>query len=154
MNKKKLLSIVLIIVGIILPLSTLPLSSEYYSEDSFFWNIVRNVVTGQVIIRKSIFEVAPDRDEDLYREFHAYNMKHPEYRKLPKEEIIEKFYQETYRDNMSGMQLRLKLQKQKVVTHQSKIVIPYRYIFVSSVILIFIGTGIISFLKIKDKKKV
>ena len=154
MSTRKTLSVILIIAGIILPVFTLLLSSEYYTKDSFFWNIIRNVVTGEVIVRDSVFEVVPDRDENLYREFNKYKMKHPEYEKLPEGKIIEKFYQENYRNKMHGVEFRLKLQKEKIVTHQSKIVIPYRYIFVFSVVLIFTGTGIIALLKIKDKKKV
>jgi len=153
MSVKKILSVILIIAGIILPIFTLFISSEYYTKDSFFWNIIRNVVTGEIVLRDSVFEVVPDRDEDLYREFNEYKMNHPKYENLPKGKIIEKFYQEKYRDKMHGMEFRLKLQKEKIVTHQSKIVIPYRYIFVLSIVLIFAGTGIITLLKIKDKKK-
>lgn len=153
MSTKKTFSVILIIAGIIIPVFLLPLSSEYYTKDSFFWNIIRNVVTGEIIVRDSVFEVVPDRDEDLYREFNEYRMNHPEYERLPEGKIIEKFYQEKYRDKMHGMEFRLKLHKEKIVTHKSKIVIPYRYIFVLSVVLIFTGTGIITLLKIKDKKK-
>lgn len=153
MSTKKTFSVILIIAGIIIPVFLLPISSEYYTKDSFFWNIIRNVVTGEIIVRDSVFEVVSDRDEDLYREFNEYRMNHPEYESLPEGKIIEKFYQEKYRHKMHGMEFRLKLQKEKIVTHQSKIVIPYRYIFVLSVVLIFTGTGIITLLKIKDKKK-
>ena len=153
MNNKQLLSIVLILAGIILPLSTLPLSSEYYTEDSFFWNIVRNVVTGQIIIRESVFEVAPDRDEDLYKQFHDYRTKHPEYRTLPEEEIIEKFYQEMYRDTMSGMEFRLKIEKQKIIIQKDKVAIPYRYVLIFGVVLIVTGTGIMTILKIRSMRR-
>jgi hypothetical protein len=153
MSTKKTLSVILIIAGIILPVCTLLLSSEYYTKDSFFWNIIRNVVTGEIIVRDSVFEVVPDRDEDLYREFNEYKTNNPEYENLPEVKLIEKFYQEHYRNKMHGVEFRLKLQKEKIVTHQSKIVIPYRYIFIFSVVLIFTGAGIIMLLKIKDKKK-
>ena len=152
MSKKKLLSIVLIITGIILPLSTLPLSSEYYSEGSFFWNIVRNVVTGQVIVRESVFEVVPDRDKDLYREFHAYTEKHPEYMTLPEDEIIEKFYREHYRDKMYRMEFRLKMEKQKIITHKDTVAIPYRYIFIFGVVLILTGAGILTISQIRSRR--
>ena len=153
MNKRKALSIILIIAGIIIPLFTLPLSSEYYQKGSFFWNIIRNVVTGEIIVRDSEFEVVPDRDEKLYEEFNEYKMTHPEYKTLSEEEIIKKFYQENYRNKMRGMEFRLKLQKKKVVTHKSKIVIPYRYVFIFSVILIVTGSGIRTISKIRSKRK-
>jgi hypothetical protein len=153
MSKRKALSIVLIIAGIIIPLFTLTLSSEYYPKGSFFWNIIRNVVTGEIIARDSVFEVVPDRDEKLCREFSEYKMTHPEYKTLAEENIIEKFYQENYRNKMHGMEFRLKLQKQKVVTHKSKVVIPYRYVFIFGVVLILTGIGILTISKIRSKRK-
>ena len=153
MGKRKTLSIILIIAGIIIPSFTLPLSSEYYPKGSVFWNIIRNVVTGEIIIRDSVFEVVPDRDEKLYREFSEYTITHPEYKTLSEEKIIEKFYQENYRNKMHGMEFRLKLQKQKVVTHKSKVVIPYRYIFIFGVVLIMTGTGVLTISKIRSKRK-
>lgn len=153
MSKKKTFSIILIIFGIVIPLFTVPLSSEYYSKGNFFWNIIRNVVTGEIIIRDSVFEVVPDREENLYREFNEYKMKYPEYRNLSEDEIIEKFYQENYRNKMHGMEFRLKLQKQKVVTHKSKIAISYRYIFIFGVVLILTGTGILTISKIRSMRK-
>jgi len=153
MSKRKTLSIILIVAGIIIPLFTLPLSSEYYPKGSFFWNIIRNVVTGELVVRDSVFEVVPDRDENLYREFNEYKMKHPEYRSLSEVEIIERFYQENYRNKMHGMEFRLKLQKQKVLTHESKIVISYRYIVIIGVVLIVTGTGTIIISKIRSKGK-
>jgi len=153
MNKRKALSTILIIAGIIIPLFTLPLSSEYYPKGSFFWNIIRNVVTGEIIVRDSVFEVVPDRDEELYGEFSEYKMKHPEYKTLSEENLIEKFYQENYRNKMRGMEFRLKLQKKKVVTHKTKIVISYRYVFIFGVVLILTGTGINTISKIRSKRK-
>jgi len=153
MSKRKTLSIILIIAGIILPVCTLPLSSEYYTKDGFFWNIIRNVITGEIIVRDSLFEVVPDRDENLYREFNGYKVKHPEYKTLSEEEIIEKFYQEHYKGKMYRMELRLKLQKQKVVTHKSKVVILYKYIFIFGIGMIFTGLVIITISKIRKKRK-
>jgi hypothetical protein len=153
MSTRKTLSIILIIAGIIIPIFMLPLSSEYYSKGSFFWNIIRNFVTGEIIVRDSVFEVVPDRDENLYREFNEYKMKHPEYRNLSEEEIIERFYRENYRNEMHGMEFRLKLQKHKVVTHKSKVIISYRYIVIFGVILVLTGTGILTISKIRSKKK-
>ena len=153
MRTRKTLSIILIIAGIFLPLAMLPLSSEYYKKDSFFWNIIRNFVTGEIIVRDSVFDVVPDRDENLYREFNEYKIKHPEYRNLSEEDIIERFYQENYRNEMHGMEFRLKLQKQKVVTHESKKVISYRYIIITGVVLILTGTGIIIISKIRSKRR-
>ena len=154
MNKRKTLCIILIITGIIIPLFIVPLSSEYYPRGSFFWNIIRNVVTGEIILRDSVFEVVPDRDEQLYEEFSEYKMTHQEYKTLSEENLIEKFYQENYRDTMPGMEFRLKLQKQRVVTHKSKVSIPYRYVFIFGVILILTGIGILTISKIRSKKKV
>jgi len=153
MNKRKSLSIILIIAGIIFPLFTLPISSEYYQKGSFFWNIIRNVVTGEIIVRDSVFEVVPDRDEKLYGEFSEYKMTHPEYKTLSEEKLIEKFYEEIYRNKMRGMEFRLKLQKEKVVTHMSKIVIPYRYVFIFGVVLMLTGIGIPTISKIRSKRK-
>lgn len=153
MSKRKILSIILIIAGIIIPLFTLPLSSEYYPKGSFFWNIMRNIVTGEIVVRDSVFEIVPDRDESLYSEYSDYKMKHPEYKKLPEGKIIEKFYQENYRNKMHGMEFRLRLQKQKVVTHKSKIAISYRYIFIFGVVLVITGLGIIIISKISRRRK-
>jgi len=100
-----------------------------------------------------VFEVVPDRDEKLYGEFSEYKMKHAEFKTLSEEEITEKFYQENYRNKMHGMEFRLKLQKEKIVTHQSKIVIPYRYVFISGIALILTGTGILTISKIRSKRK-
>ena len=153
MNKRKALSIILIIAGIIIPLFTLPLSSEYYPKGSFVWNIIRSAVSGEIIIRDSVFEVVPDRDETLYREFQVYKKNHPEYQYLDEEEIIEKFYQENYRNKMHGMELKLKLQKQKVVTRKRKVVIPYRYVLISGVVLLLTGTGILTIAKVRSRRK-
>ena len=153
MNKKKLLGVVLILAGIILPVSTLHISSEYYRGDSLFWNIIRNVVTGQIILRDSVFEVVPDRDEDLYRQFHEYRMKHPEYGELPEGEVIEKFYRERYRDRMSGMEFRLKIQKKKIITYKDKVTVSYRYVFILGVVLIVAGTTLLTLLKIRGRRR-
>ena len=153
MSKKKTLSVILIIAGIILPIFMLALSSEYYTKDSFIWNFIRNVVTGEIIVRDGVFEVVPDRDEDLFREFNEYKMKHPEDRSLSEEDIIERFYQENYRNKMHGVEFRLRLQKQKVVTHESKIAISYRYIVIIGVVMILTGTGIIILPKMRSIRK-
>ena len=153
MNKNKLLSIVLVIGGIALILSALPFSSEYYRGDNLFWNIIRNVVTGQIILRDSVFEVVPDRDEDLYKQFHEYRMSHPEYRELPEGEVIEKFYRERYRDKMSGMEFRLKIQKKKIITHKDKVSVPYMYVFIFGIILIVTGAALFTVLKIRDRRR-
>jgi hypothetical protein len=153
MNKKKTLSIIFIIAGIILPIFILPLSSEYYPKGNFFWNIIRNAVTGEIVIRDSIFEVVPDRDDKLYKEFNEYRQGHPESTTLSEEEIIERFYQDRYMDKMHGMELRLKLQKQQVVTHRSKVIIPYRYVIISGVVLILTGAGILTISKIRNWRK-
>jgi hypothetical protein len=50
------------------------------------------------------------------------------------------------------MEFLLKLTKQKAVTRQDKIAIPYRYVSASGASLMLFGTGIIILSTIKRKK--
>jgi len=143
MNKKRIWGFMLIIVGIGMPLLSLPFSSAYDSEDRLIWNIARSFITGEIILRESLMELVPDRDENLYKEFTDYKTDHPEFQNLPEDELIDNFYNEHYKNKMFKMDLLLKLTKQKVVTHKGKIAIPCKYIFICSVSLMLAGIGVI-----------
>jgi ribosomal protein S8 len=92
------------------------------------------------------------RDEALYREFTEYKSKHPEFQNLSKEELINKFYYENYRDKIYRMEFLLKFTKRKAVTRQDKIAIPYRYVFASIISLMLFGIGIIILSAVRRKK--
>ena len=47
--------------------------------------------------------------------------------------------QEHYKNKMYQNEFRLKMNKKKIITHRSKIAIPYKYISLSGVLLFFIG---------------
>ena len=145
MNRRKILiwGFMLIIVGIGIPIISLPFSSTYESDDRLIWNIARSFITGEIILRESLIELIPDRDENLYKEFTHYKADHPESKNLPENELIDNFYNVHYKDKMYKMELILKLTKQKVVTHKGKIAIPCKYIFVCSVFLMLAGIGVI-----------
>jgi hypothetical protein len=145
MNKRKLWTwgFMLIIVGIGMPILSLPFSSTYDGEDRLMWNMARCFITGEIILKESQIEVIPDRDENLYKEFTDYKADHPEFQNLPEDELIDNFYNEHYKDKMYKMDLLLKLTKQKVVTHKGKIAIPCKYIFICSVFLMLAGIGVV-----------
>lgn len=145
MNKRKIWiwGFLLIIVGIGMPILSLPLSSTYDNEDRLIWNIARSFIAGEIILRESIIELIPDKDENLYEEFTDYKAIHPGFQNLPENELIDNFYNEHYKDKMYKMELILKLTKQKVVTHKSKIAIPCKYVFICSVFLMLTGIGVI-----------
>ena len=152
MNKRIKTVVVLIILGICILMAALPFSSVYDKKENIMWNVMRSFVTGEIILKKGVIEYIPDRDEHLYREFTEYKSKHPEFQSLSEDELIDKFYYEKYRDKMYRMEFLLKLTKQKAVTRQDKIAIPYRYVFASGVSLILFGTGIIILSAIRRKK--
>jgi hypothetical protein len=153
LNKRKIWGFVLIIVGIGMPLLSLPFSSAYDSRDRLIWNIARSFVTGEIILREGVFELVPDRDENLYKEFTDYKANHPKFKDLPENEQIDNFYNEYYRGKMYEMELILKLTKQKVVTHKSEIAIPQRYIFICGFLLTLAGIGIIILSRRKNGKE-
>jgi hypothetical protein len=152
MNKRIKTGVVLIILGICILMVGLPFSSVYDKKENIMWNIMRSFVTGEIILRKGVIEYVPDRDEHLYKEFTEYKSKHPEFENLSEEELINKFYYENYRDKMYRMEFLLKLTKQKAVTRQDKIALPYRYVSASGVSLMLFGTGIIVLSAIRRNK--
>jgi hypothetical protein len=151
MNKRIKIGAVLIILGICILMVGLPFSSVYDKKENIMWNIMRSFVTGEIIFRESVLEYVSDRDEHLYKEFTEYKSKHPEFQNLSEDELIDKFYYEKYSDKMYRMEFLLKLTKQKAVTRQDKIAIPYRYISASGVSLMLFGTGIIILSAIRRK---
>ncbi|MCJ7481358.1 MAG: hypothetical protein MUO31_00160 [Thermodesulfovibrionales bacterium] len=155
MNKRKIWiwGVMLIIVGIGIPILSLPFSSAYDSEDRLIWNIARSFITGEIILRENLSELIPDRDENLYREFTGYKANHPEFQNLPDNELIDNFYKEHYKDKMYKMELILKLTKQKVVTHKAKIAIPYKYLFICSIFLMLAGIGVIILSRKRSRKE-
>lgn len=152
-SSRKKVGIILIAFGIGLIIFSLPFSSGYDSKDSFILNIIRGIFTGGIIVRESVVESVPDRDEKLYKEFNEFKLKHPEFTNLPEGEIMDKFYDENYRDKMYRMEFRLKLEKQKIVARKSKIAVPYKYIFASGIFLLFAGTGIMASSIRRSRKK-
>lgn len=132
----------LIIAGILLPSASVPLSSAYGVQDNIILMLVRVVWIGEVILRESVFEVVPDRDEQLFKEFSEYRMEHRELESLPEHQAMERFYEDQYRDKMPHILFNLKLGKKKVVTIQRKIAVPNLYIFACGVMMIIAGAGI------------
>jgi hypothetical protein len=128
-SRRKKTGIIVIVLGICLFTFSLPFTSVYDKKENILWNIIRSVITGEIILRESVIEYVPDRDEDLYKEFNEYKSQHPDFQNLSEDELIDKFYYENYRDKMYRMEFLLKLTKQKALTHQNKISIPYRYVF-------------------------
>jgi hypothetical protein len=153
MNKRIKTGVVLIILGISILMVGLPFSSVYDKKENIMWNIMRSFVMGEIILRKGVTEYVPDRDEHLYKEFTEYKSKHPEFQNLSEEELINKFYYENYSDKIYRMEFLLKLTKQKAVTLQDKIAIPYRYVSASGVSSMLFGTGIIV-LSAKRREKI
>ena len=149
--KKKKIGVILIILGLWLFTVSLPFTSVYDKKENILWNIIRSVITGEIVLRESIIEYVPDRDEELYKEFTEYKSQHPEFQNLSEDELIDKFYYQNYRDKMYRMQFLLKLTKQKAVTHQSRLAIPYRYVFAFCVFLMLLGAGIITLSVIKKE---
>jgi hypothetical protein len=146
------IGVILIILAIWLFTISLPFTSVYDKKDNILWNIIRSVITGELVLRESIIEYVPDRDEKLYKEFTEYKSTHPEVQNLSEEEMIDQFYYEHYRDKMYRMQFLLKLTKQKAITHQRKITLSYRYVFAFCIGLMLLGAGIITLSVIKRKK--
>lgn len=138
MNRKTT-GLILIMAGICLALVALMFSSEYNRKDNLIWNLIRSIISGEVVFRERAFTVVQDRDEKVYGEFQDYRSEHPEYNSLPEDEIIERFYADHYRDKMHRMEFQLKLNKKKIQVEQEQIALPYKYVFISSVLFICIG---------------
>jgi hypothetical protein len=67
--------------------------------------------------------------------------------------LIDNFYNAHYKDKMYKMELILKLTKQKVVAHKSKIAIPHKYVFICGVLLMLAGIGSIILSRRKSGKE-
>jgi hypothetical protein len=143
MTKKSATGIVIMFIGACLALLSLPFTSNFDRKDNFVKNIMRNFLTGEIMLREAVIELVPDRDETLYREFQEYILKDSEINNLSEDEAMNKFYEERYRDKMYQNEFRLKMKKKKIITHSSKIAVPYKYISLSGVLLFFIGMWIV-----------
>lgn len=130
---------ILILAGFCLALLTLTFSSEYNRQDNLIWNLIRNILGGEIVLRESAFTVVPDRDEKVYGKFQDYRSEHPEYNSLSEDEAIERFYADRYKDKMHRMEFQLKLKKKKIQVEQEQIALPYKYLFIASVVFICIG---------------
>jgi uncharacterized membrane protein len=149
-TKKRATGVILIFIGICLILLSLPFTSEFDRKDHIIHNIIRNFMTGEIILRESVIELVPDREESLYREFQEYISKDSEIKNLSEVEAMKKFYEEHYKNKMYQNEFRLKMNKKKIITHRSKIAIPYKYISLSGVLLFFIGMWMVL---MKSKKR-
>ena len=129
----------MILAGICLALLSLTFSSEYNKQDNLIWNLIRNIFSGEIVLRESAFTIVPDRDEKVYMEFQNYRSEHPEYSSLSENEAIERFYADRYKDKMHRMEFQLKLKKKKIQVEQEQIALPYKYLFIVSVVFICIG---------------
>ncbi len=152
MTRKRTAGIILILLGMGLPLGILPFTSAYDVKDSFFGNVLRNALSGEVIFRESVIEMVPDRDEHLFSELQEYTTTQLGPEGTPGE-VVERFYEERYRGKMPKMEFRLKLEKKKVMTHKSRIDIPYKYIVIFSLLVFFTGAVLIVLSIIRKRKK-
>lgn len=143
------IGLLLIIAGILLPLASILLSPAFDGHDSILMRIARGVWTGEVVLREGKNVVLPDRDETLYREFLSFREERAKTSASSDEEMIEQFYLERYRDEMPRVLFRLKLEKHRVETLQSKIAIPNRILFFGGIVLIVTGES----LRIMAKRK-
>ena len=137
--KRKPTGIILIVSGISLASVILMFSSEYNKQDNILWNLIRNILGGEVVLRERVFTVVPDRDERVYAEFQAYRSEHPELGGLSEDEVIERFYTDHYRDKMPRMEFQLKLNKKKIDIEHEQIALPYKYVFIACIVFIFAG---------------
>jgi hypothetical protein len=152
MTRKRTAGIILILLGMGLPLGVLPFTSAYDIKDTLFGNLLRNALSGEVIFRESVIEMVPDRDEKLFSDLQEYTRTQLGPEGTPGGEIVERFYEERYRGKMPKMEFRLKLEKKKVVTRKSRIDIPYKYIVIVSLLVFFIGAGLVVLSIIRKKK--
>jgi hypothetical protein len=132
-------------LGISMLVAILPFSSTYAREDGLLWNLARGFLMGEIIFREGLIEVVPDRDENRYKEFVQFKADHPELKNLSENELIDHFYDVNYKDTMYKMELVLQLTKKKVVTHKTKIAVPYKYIALFSLFSMLAGLGVIFF---------
>lgn len=150
MSKRRPAGLILFFLGIGMLLVALPLSSEFDRQDSLPGNLIRNFVTGEIVIREGVIEVVPDRDERISSEFREYLTMHPEIAALPAIDAIDAFYEARYRGRMYRNELGMKLEKKKVITKREKIAVPYRYIAIVGVVT-FMG-GVVFIILPKKKR--
>lgn len=150
MSKRRAAGLILFFLGIGMLLVALPLSSEFDRQDSLPGNLIRNIVTGKIVIREGVVEVVPDRDERISSEFREYLSMHPEIAALPESDAIDAFYEARYRGRMYRNEFGMKLEKKKVITKRENIAVPYRYLAIFGVVT-FMG-GVI-FIVLPKKKR-
>jgi hypothetical protein len=136
---KQTLGLILILMGVGLPLVSIPLSSEYDGQDSFLLRLVRVILTGEIVLREGKVEVAKDRDEQLYAELMEYRAQLGRNSTLSEDRIIDRFYEEKYRGLMPRVEFNLKLEKKQVVPVQRKTAISNLSIFIGGLVLIIAG---------------
>jgi hypothetical protein len=137
--RKQTLGLILILMGVGLPLVSIPLSSEYDGHDSFLLRLVRVILTGEIVLREGRVEVVEDRDEHLYAELMEYRGQLGRNSTLSEDRIIDRFYEEKYRGLMPRVEFNLKLEKKQVVPVQRKTAISNLSIFIGGLVLIIAG---------------
>jgi hypothetical protein len=153
-RRTKSLGIMLILIGIGLPLVSVPLSSAYDGQDGFILRLVRIIWTGEITLREGIIKIVQDRDEQLYAELMEYRMQDKALASLPEDQIIGRFYEEKYRGLMPRVEFNLKLDKKKVIAIREKIAIPNLYIFIVGLLMIIAGEVIRIVEKRTNPKKI
>ncbi len=141
LNSQKLgkIGILFILLGLCIPICSLPFSSAFKGEDSFIWRIIRAVWTGEIILRDGVIGVIPDRDEQLYGEYMEFRSGQPDAESVSEDVIVERFYNTKYKDLMPRVAFNLKLQKKQVVTVRKKISLPNLYVFIAGFLLVISG---------------
>jgi len=152
MNRKST-GIILTLAGIGLALGTLMFSSEYSRQDNLILNLARSILGGEIVLREGEFTVVPDRDEKLYTEFQDYMSAHPEYNSLSENEAVDRFYVDRYRDTMHRMEFMLKLKKKQIQVEQPQMALPYKYVFILSVLLLSAGIILITMHIVRKKRQ-
>jgi hypothetical protein len=142
-TKRRAKGIILILTGACIILLSLPFTSNFDRRDSIVLNVIRNFVTGEIILRESVLELVPDRDEGLYREFQEYISQHAGMKEVSEDEALKEFYEARYRDKIFYNEFRLKMKKNKIVTHKTKIAIPYKYVSLPGFFLFLIGMWVV-----------
>ena len=142
LKQKKNLGFILILIGLFFPVASIPVSSAYDGQDSFFLRLVRVIWTGEIVLREGKIAVVQDRDEQLYKEFTEYRIQRKELKSLSEDQIVDRFYDEKYKGLMPRVAFNLKLEKKQVVRLRDKIAVPNRYIFIGGLLMIIAGEGL------------
>lgn len=142
LRQKKTLGVILILIGLVFPIASIPLSSAYDGQDGFILRLIRIIWTGEIVLREGKIAVIQDRDEQLYKEFMEYGKQHHELSSLSEGQVIDRFYNERYRDLIPRVAFNLKLEKKQVVTIRDKIAVPNLYIFVGGLLMVIAGEGL------------